>query len=248
MHPLPKSLSAQKRNLIAFTLIELLVVIAIIAILAALLLPALSAAKEKAKRAACKNNMRQAILAAHMYANENRDRLPPGHDSHTPPDWHAIRVNHLTFTNLVRFSGNQKILDCPNIRFGTQSRSNTTDGYLIGYNYLAIGDGVLTNWGTAAFRWHPPKRNTESGTNYILADANHWTPVSDRLKIVPHAKNGPVLVNNSSFIRTATPVTPKDLGAAGGNVGFLDGSVAWRTMKQMKTNYASSYDTYYGNW
>ncbi|MBE6403671.1 MAG: prepilin-type N-terminal cleavage/methylation domain-containing protein [Lentisphaerae bacterium] len=56
-------------KLASFTLIELLVVIAIIAILAAMLLPALSAARERAKAANCTSNLKTCALYMNMYAD-----------------------------------------------------------------------------------------------------------------------------------------------------------------------------------
>lgn len=67
--PLP-----HRRFRAAFTLIELLVVIAIIAILAAMLLPALAAAKKKAQKISCANNIKQDMLAIKIWAGDNGDK------------------------------------------------------------------------------------------------------------------------------------------------------------------------------
>lgn len=69
-----------------FTLIELLVVIAIIAILVALLLPAVQQAREAARRAQCKSNLKQIGIALHNY-HDVFSTLPNGTTSTDRGHW-----------------------------------------------------------------------------------------------------------------------------------------------------------------
>ena len=57
----------------AFTLVELLVTVTVIGILAALLLPALSGAKEAARRTQCLNNVKQMQLMSLLYVTDHND-------------------------------------------------------------------------------------------------------------------------------------------------------------------------------
>ena len=98
----------------AFTLIELLVVIAIIAILAAMLLPALSAAKQKAWTTSCNSNLRQVGLGLRMFADDNNEFYP---ESGTSILWGQPDPNgsglHGWMEQIISYTSNTNVYHCP---------------------------------------------------------------------------------------------------------------------------------------
>ena len=102
----PRQNSASRRQRRGFTLIEILVVISIISLLIGISVPALSRARENARRAKCLSNVRQLRVALQMYADSHDGRVPP-----RDYDEGAVWVDRLE-----PYYANRKLLRCPTDR------------------------------------------------------------------------------------------------------------------------------------
>ncbi len=232
----------------AFTLIELLVVIAIIAILAAMLLPALAAAKKKAQKISCTNNLKQDGLAFRIWEGDNNDRYPQavsyasgganeyvGHTG-TPSTSGAPLNPGMVFMVMSNELSTPKILFCPSDTVHTAG-----SGYATNFSFQdTLGIAAPTAGNKAA------AGGITKISYFVNGDAQEVNPqdvmIGDfNIGATGTANNGASSVSFNVGASTQAAVqllpaawgtgntawawTANDLHQKSGNIGMADGSV-----------------------
>lgn len=213
-----------------FTMIEMLVVIGIIGILSTILLPALTHARENARRGTCLNNLKQIGLGMINYANEygNFPRVNTAPDNF--PDVLDLESGDALITYGIPIAGNGiNLWKCPSSRFypvGTDAgeiKLFGMDGTTGRANYA-----LMTNWKgeTAYDSVHSPGLSPTNVSKDDVGpicgdDVNDWTGNDN-------AGGAGAQINDAHCTTSGD--------AMGGNQVFSDGHGKWYNIAEITEN------------
>ena len=233
------------RNRRAFTLVELLVVISIIGVLMALLIPAIGAARERARRMQCSNNMKN-VAQAMLQHTTAKDRFPRTVDmiGTVPINWVADASKSLrrdVYDLWVTQTGNG-VLDVDHLEMEvflcpSDVQTGSSAGAIsYGYNAGRIDEGTppdykengightLTSGVTLTLDFVAKNDGTSLtillGENADSVSPGVWTDVT-----AAEANQSVILWEPAEADVIAADKQPSSKHPQGGNFAFCDGSV-----------------------
>ncbi|MCP4452687.1 MAG: hypothetical protein GY809_14590 [Planctomycetes bacterium] len=233
--------------------------IAIIAVLMGILMPALGRVREQARQRSCATRVRQHVLTLLMYADDNDGKMPmPTDAGYWLWDIHIDTVNFMLKTGLT-----QELFYCPSNdnqqkyqdlfwEFGGNvwdGKKFTSGRYIVsGYCYLLEMDSNSsarpkirdTGRGSGPKHWVKTNREKDQGRTELVVDATLGQTEAN----TKHGYNfGMVTVGGTwgtNGLHDRTSHLKTDEEPQGGNIGFLDSHVAWRSFEKMEARYGGS--------